>query len=468
MTSRQTRRKRSSFGAMREVMKKGRRYIEYSYLTPEWAFTKWPELNLPKRHTKTVTPERKWDGETWLHEAERSTKNGTWTPPKLQRQRRERDTTTFAQYAAWWQENRRKADGTPLRGTTLAKDRELLDAYLLPYFGHIPMLDITPEMIGEWFDTFQPINADTDRDKRRNAVLKCLRKILKAATEMRWKDGKPLLTANPCEIKARKHKRKHEPVRPTPEQYRALLDACPQWLRPIVMVCDEAGLREGEACGLQLGDIDLERKELHVRRNVQQEKDGNGKPRTVVYPPKTETSYRTVPMVEPLADMLREHISQHSITDPNAFLFIDPRTGGVAYPGKARSAFRTARGKVDGLHNIVMHDLRRDFLSRLGEHGASVAEIMQIGGHISMEVAALYQVTSAGHTAKVMHSIERSRAPRPKTDETQAEAVAALLNNVSVEERLQYLKNVEPWQRTAILDAMEPSARVETIDAMCA
>lgn len=56
---------------------------------------------------------------------------------------------------------------------------------------------------------------------------------------------------------------------PTPAEVAALPDAAPSWFAPYIALCAFAGLRLGEASGLQAGDIDLLRRKIHVRRQVQ-------------------------------------------------------------------------------------------------------------------------------------------------------------------------------------------------------
>lgn len=50
------RKKRRRFGAgPEEKTRNGKTYLYYSYKTPVWAFSKWPELKLPERQWHIVS-----------------------------------------------------------------------------------------------------------------------------------------------------------------------------------------------------------------------------------------------------------------------------------------------------------------------------------------------------------------------------------------------------------------------------
>ena len=95
------------------------------------------------------------------------------------------------------------------------------------------------------------------------------------------------------------------------------------WFAAYVAVCAFAGLRRGEACALQVGDIDFLRKELRVSRQVQWTDDGRMEIRGPKY-----GSERTVFIPDGLVTMLSEHVRLYlSGDDPKRWLFpgyLDP------------------------------------------------------------------------------------------------------------------------------------------------
>src|SRR5699024_3035514 len=56
---------------------------------------------------------------------------------------------------------------------------------------------------------------------------------------------------------------------PSPEEVGSVIDAAEEWFQPYIALCAFAGLRRGEACGIQLADIDFLGKTIVVVRKIQ-------------------------------------------------------------------------------------------------------------------------------------------------------------------------------------------------------
>src|SRR5680860_698709 len=61
---------------------------------------------------------------------------------------------------------------------------------------------------------------------------------------------------------------------PTPEEVGQLMVTADERFQPFIALCAFAGLRLGEAAGVQLGDVDFLRKSLKVSRQVQRVNGG--------------------------------------------------------------------------------------------------------------------------------------------------------------------------------------------------
>ncbi|MBW3092393.1 tyrosine-type recombinase/integrase family protein [Bifidobacterium sp. 82T10] len=491
---RQTRRKRRSFGSVEEKTKNGRKYLYYSFKTPVWAFSKWPELNLGDRQWHSVTPGNEYEGEAWLAAAQKAIKAETWVPDKLREDKERRESITFRQYAVPWVENRKKANGDDLKQTAKQKYRESLDLYLLDYFGDMRMTTIKPKDVQRWWDTFKPARLDADLEDRRYHVYKHLKTIMaSAATEPVDDAGNTLIAVNPCQIKAARPKPKHTPIRPTAAQLDAFLTELPEWARVVAMICDVAGLREGEALGLCRRHIDLEGLTIHVEQQAQRVPDGNGKHSTQITTPKTASSIRDVRITRALADTLRNWMDTHGITVPAAPLFVSPRTGRQLYPQNYRGAVARARKKVPGLESMRPHDLRKDALSRMTEAGATVSEVMRQGGHTSMSVASIYQ-TTGDHLGEVIDRMDadtlasvpsedatfdgtvtipladrQANQPDNNASATAAQsdnelvALAGVLADMPIFERVTVLRSLPINRRAAVVGVLSDAVRVETL-----
>ena len=483
--ARQTKRKRRAFGHVKPTRKHGRDYLEYSYATPVEAFSRWP--GLPQRCYKLVPKEFEWEGEAWLAAAQTAIKAGTWTPPQSEKEQARRDSLTFREFAVPWVEHRKKPDGTDLKETAKQKYRESLDLYLLPWFGDRPMTSITPKDVQAWFDAFRPVRHDADLADRRAHVYRHLRTMMRSAAEEPMDDeGHTLITSNPCRLKVGKPAVKHTPVRPTREQLDMLIAVMPEWVRLVVLLCDGAGLREGEALGLRRRHIDLKGLTIQISEQVQRVTNPKtGKGETVTLSPKTRSSIRTVPMTRALADRLAAWMEQRGITDPDAHLFTSDRTGGVHYGQHYRNAFAKAREQVSGLETMRPHDLRKDCLSRMMEMGATVSEVMAQGGHSTMAVASRYQVTGEQHLNEVMARMnEHATAPsastaQPSADhgesatgkpatvsdagEAELQSLAGVLAGMEAVERAAVLKPLPVERRVRVLELLPAPVRVETM-----
>jgi len=93
-------------------------------------------------------------------------------------------------------------------------------------------------------------------------------------------------------------------VIPTSEQVGWLLEAVEEAYRPFIAVCAFAGLRIGEAAGLQVDDVDFLRRTLHVQRQAQ----NNGGVVEVSAP--KAGSERVVSIPDELATLLAHHVER--------------------------------------------------------------------------------------------------------------------------------------------------------------
>jgi integrase len=94
-----------------------------------------------------------------------------------------------------------------------------------------------------------------------------------------------------------------EYVLPTADQVRLIADTLPERYRAVAFIAAGCGLRTGEIFGLEWDDIDTERREIRVRRQL---KVSSGRGR-YFGPTKTRTSVRTVEMPEVVRTALVAH-----------------------------------------------------------------------------------------------------------------------------------------------------------------
>src|SRR3954451_1039884 len=161
---------------------------------------------------------------------------------------------------------------------------------------------------------------------------------------------------------------------PTPEEVGRALDAASIYFRPFVAVCAFAGLRLGEAAGLQPGDVDFLRRTIAIRRQMQGENAATTRP----MPPKYG-SERVVYAPAELIDTLAAHVR---LTGPGRddFLFVTG-DGGPHNRNTAGEQWRRIR-QAAGLDDCyTRHDLRHFYASGLIASGCDVVTVQRALGH---------------------------------------------------------------------------------------
>ena len=133
------------------------------------------------------------------------------------------------------------------------------------------------------------------------------------------------------------------------------------------------GLRRGELLGLKWEDIDLERGDLRVRRQVSRI---NGE--VVEAPLKTKNAYRTLPLAEDTVGVLKE---QRKKVGNSPWVFPSPNGGPISPDSVLHMLHRVL--KRAGLPKVRFHDLRHTFATLVLQNGVDVKTVSGMLGHFS-------------------------------------------------------------------------------------
>ena len=133
------------------------------------------------------------------------------------------------------------------------------------------------------------------------------------------------------------------------------------------------GLRRGELLGLKWEDIDLERGDLRVRRQISRI---NGE--VVEAPLKTKNAYRTLPLAEDTVSVLKE---QRKKVGSNPWVFPSPNGGPISPDSVLHMLHRVL--KRAGLPKVRFHDLRHTFATLALQNGVDVKTVSGMLGHFS-------------------------------------------------------------------------------------
>jgi integrase len=150
-----------------------------------------------------------------------------------------------------------------------------------------------------------------------------------------------------------------------PTELRAVLEACPDWLRPIAGLAVATGMRRGEILGLRWLDIDFK----GGRIMLPQTKNGDGR---IVY-------------LNTLAQQALSVIP-HGKAKPTDIVF----DGESMRPENVSLAFLRACRSVN-VSDFRFHDLRHTAASWMRMKGADIHTVALILGHKDLRMAARYQ-----------------------------------------------------------------------------
>ena len=217
----------------------------------------------------------------------------------------------------------------------------------------------------------------------RNKLLRIMRSMFNAALEQ----GAGGLEKSPVQAKEVKTASPERRVI-SPAQVKELAEAMPEEFSLSVYLAAWCALRQGEVLGLQRRDfsgLDSASPTLRVERQW------NQKTSPPSYTPTKGKDARDVSIPATLIPLIIDHLDRHVTRK-----MISPIFESTAIPGQPLSqtrhnvAWKNAR-EAAGLPHLRFHDLRHTGLTFYAQQGATVKEIMERGGHKTVEVALRYQ-----------------------------------------------------------------------------
>jgi integrase len=347
-------RTRRGFGYLRKLPS-GR--WQASYLDPDGA-----------RHLAPTTFLAKPDADRWLTLRQAEIVRGAWLPP-AEPAPKPAAPQTLGTYSATWLAGRDLSDSTRrLYRATLGKQ-------ILPAFGAAPLAEITPARVREWHTRL----ARQTGPRQRAAAYALLRTILNTAV------ADDLIAANPCRVRGAGSSKRARQIRPaTLAELEAIAGAMPPRYRLMVLLAAWCAMRFGELAELRRADIDLEARNVRVRRGVIRGDDGR-----VVKDPKSEAGKRDVAIPPHLMPLVADHLIEHVGRGADALLF-PAAGGGHMSPSSLYAVYHPAR-EAAGRPDLRFHDLRHTGAVLAAATGATLAELMRRLGHSTPSAAMLYQ-----------------------------------------------------------------------------
>lgn len=330
-----------------------------------------------RRHGKQMSSGQtfatKADAHAHLSSLEADINRGTVIDPQVGR-------VQFGNYARTWLVQR------DLRPRT----RETYESqlrWILGTFEGALLNEITPGDVRAWHGE---LVHSTLHPNSVSKVYRMLRTILSTAVD----DG--LIRSNPAHVKGAARESMVERPLLTWDQVAALASTIEPRFSALVWLAAATGLRFGELAGLTVDDVDLFDASVRVRQALGFER-GKG---ATLGAPKTESSYRTVSLPDPIVDRMSAHMSTYPAAPVGAPMVFTSVKGSPLLNRYFAPYWRKARGSV-GLDDVRFHDLRHLAGTEAASAGASLREVMARMGHSTSDASLRYLKASESRDREI-------------------------------------------------------------------
>ena len=310
-------------------------------------------------------------------------------------------TYTVGNWLGVWYENYAKIK---MRPSTYLTYHGYIENHIKPQLGKIPLNDLTTLHLQQFYKKLlaegrverieaqkQPkgLSAKTVRN-----IHQIISSALKLAVEQR------LIARNPADGCALpKAERKEMQTLPVEQLTSFLREAKDSGVFALYYIDLTTGLRRGELLGLKWSDIDLEKGDLRVQRQI-----GRIDGKIIEMPLKTKNAYRTLPLSADAISVLK---IQKCKVGNCEWVFPSP-TGGPMSPDSVLHMLHRVLKRA-GLPKVRFHDLRHTFATLALQNGVDIKTVSGMLGHFSagftLDTYAHVTTSAKREAAKTMGSI---------------------------------------------------------------
>jgi len=272
---------------------------------------------------------------------------------------------TFKEYAEHWLKTYKAEKVKP---KTLKGYSDIIKCHFVPAWGDKPIDEIRVEDVQSF------LNDRKEHSKKSLTEMRTLLKqILNSAVSDKLTDSNPAADKRvyiPIEAKGKVERRAL-----TVEELRDVimqLDKLQGFDRLYLAIVAYTGMRRGEVLGLKWEDIDFDKNEIHVRRNVTHT---SNKP--IIGTPKTEKGKRDIPIIEGLLKHLTPAKS-------SGFIISHDKTPEEPLTMSAfKNMWKRIKKDIDIISesNVTSHGFRHTLATMLYQDGVDVKTIQAIIGH---------------------------------------------------------------------------------------
>lgn len=287
-----------------------------------------------------------------------------WAVAELERERGVEDELTLDQ----WAEIHFSALTKPSKAT-VRRYRNIYAETWAPHLGNMRL-----SQIGR-VDVARALNATEGSDKTVLNKWAVLTHMFKMAAQ----DGKiprsPTVGVRPPERTGHETE-EHRYL--THDEFWAVVEATPDYWKPLVITLGSTGLRWGELAALTVGDVDTEGWNLRITKAEKQDPDNPSL--TIIGPPKTKKGRRTISLPTEAIEVLEPLLEGRKTTDR---LFLPPNGGPLRHRTFYRDIWLKKSVGKSGIREPFprLHDLRHSHVAWLIAAGVPLPVIQARLGH---------------------------------------------------------------------------------------
>ena len=283
-----------------------------------------------------------------------------------------------------------------LQYSTAVSYRTMLERYIRPRWGAMPLADVKPHAIELWFRELTRVKSGEIipvSPKTKGHIKALMHRLWERA--MLWE-----LTPtarNPLQLVEIRgvSKRQKKPAVLTIEQYHDVVEQLERPYSLMVQVAMCLGLRVSEVLALQWRDFDFDAQTLRVRRGTV-----HGRVSSV----KTEYSEDDLPL-DPAFAQLMNHWKSECVPTPEGWVFPNPKTGKVFHAAPVQQDYIAPAGRVLNLPRpIGWHTFRHTYRSLLDDAGAPVGVQQKLMRHAQVATTMNVYGDAAMHSKRIANS----------------------------------------------------------------
>lgn len=286
---------------------------------------------------------------------------------------------TFGDILELWMENNR----IRLKGGTINKYRNLIDAHIMPELGSVKLNNITSTVVNN-FLTQKLQKGRIDKTGGLSAsYVRSIMLIVNSAIKFAVAEQMclPLKTPimKPSNFKTEITVLSVDEQKRLETHLRSDLDPT----KAGIYISLHTGLRIGEICALAWDDVDFKNRIIKIRHTVARVRDSEREKETatklIIDTPKTPSSTRDIPISSDLLPILEEihNFSSSAYVISETAEFISPRTYEYRYHRLLDES---------GIASVNYHALRHTFATRCIEAGVDVKSLSEILGHSNVGI----------------------------------------------------------------------------------